>query len=149
MAATGAKLGTRTRFLREDPVGGGVFTATAEVKHIGGPKLSRDSIEATTTESPDDHAEFIPGLANGGEVALVLNFRPEHVSQGATAGLLKDFQDGTVRNWRIEWPQFPNTPTLTFPGFLTGWEPSSAAKELISVAVAIKVTGKTVATNFA
>ena len=149
MAATGAKLGTRTRFLREDPIGGGVFVAVAEVKSIGGPSLSRDAVEATHTESPDDHAEFIPGLANGGEVSLVLNFRPEHVSQGATAGLLKDFQDGVVRNWRIEWPQFPNTPTLTFPGFLTGWEPSSAAKELISVAAKLKVTGKTVATNFA
>ena len=71
MAATGAKLGTRTRFLREDPVGGGVYVAVAEVKSIGGPSLSRDAVEATHTESPDDHAEFIPGLANGGEVALV------------------------------------------------------------------------------
>src|SRR6185436_920891 len=94
MPATGAKLGTKTRFLREDPVGSGTFVAVAEVKSIGGPSLSRDAVEATHMESPDDHAEFIPGLANGGEVSLVLNFRPEHVSQGATAGLLKDFQDG-------------------------------------------------------
>ena len=62
MAATGAKLGTRTRFLREDPIGGGVYVAVAEVKSIGGPSLSRDAVEATHTESPDDHAEFIPGL---------------------------------------------------------------------------------------
>ena len=31
MAATGAKLGTRTRFLREDPVGGGVYVAVAGI----------------------------------------------------------------------------------------------------------------------
>ena len=149
MAATGAKLGTKTRFLREDPVGGGVYAPVAEVKSIGGPSLSRDAVEATHTESPDDHAEFVPGIANGGEISLVLNFRPEHTSQGATAGLLKDFQDGTVRSWRVEWPQFPLTPTLTFSGFLTGWEPTSAAKDLLTVACKLKITGKTTATNFA
>ena len=149
MAATGAKIGKKTTFEKEDPVGSGTYVPVAEVKSLGGPSMSRDAVDATNFDSPDDYEEPIPGLKKGGEVSLVLNFRPEHVSQGATAGLLKDFQDGIVRNWRIEWPQFPNTPTLTYPGFLTGWEPSSAAKKLISVAVSIKVTGKTVATNFA
>jgi hypothetical protein len=149
MPPTGAKLGTRTRFLREDPVGGNVFAAVAEVKHIGGPTMSRAVVEATTTESPDDFAEHIPGIKEGGEVSLVLNFRPDHVSQGATAGLVADFDAGTVRNWRIEWPQFANTPTLTFPGFLVGWEPTSAAKDLLTVAVKVKVTGKATPANFA
>jgi hypothetical protein len=149
MAATGAKIGTKTQFLREDAVGGGVYTSVAEVKSIGGPSLSRAAVEATHTESPDDHDEFIPGTANGGEISLVLNFRPEHMSQGAAAGLLKDFQDGTVRGWQVKWPQFPLTPTLTFSGFLTGWEPTSAAKDLLTVACKIKITGKTTATNFA
>ncbi len=149
MAATGAKLGTKTRFLKEDPVDGGTFVSVAEVKSIGGPSLSRDAVEATHTESPDDHAEFVPGIANGGEISLVLNFRPEHVSHGSNSGLLADFLAGTTRKWRVEWPQFPNTPTLTVPGFITGWEPSSAAKDLLTVAVKIKVTGKAVPTDFA
>lgn len=147
--ATGAKIGTKTRFLREDPVDSGTFVAVAEVKSVGGPSLSRDAVEATTLESPDDYAEFIAGVKNGGEVSLVLNFRPEHASQGSSAGLYKDFEDGTTRKWRLEWPQFSNTPSLTFPGFLTGWEPTSAAKDLLTVAAKVKVTGKPVPANFA
>lgn len=149
MAKTGAKIGMNTAFERESPVDSGTYAAVAEVKSIGGPSLSRDAVEATHTDSPDDYAEFVGGVANGGEVSLVLNFRPEHVSQGADSGLLKDFHDATVRNWRVRWPQFSNTPTLTFSGFLTGWEPSSAAKDLLTVAVKIKVTGKPTTTNFA
>ena len=52
--ATGAKIGTKTRFLREDPVDSGTFVTVAEVKSVGGPSLSRDAVEATTLESPDD-----------------------------------------------------------------------------------------------
>ena len=149
MAATGAKIGNKTEFRRETVVGGGTYAAVAEVKSIGGPSLSRDAVDATHCESPDDHAEYIPGLADGGEISLVLNFRPEHTSQGASAGLLKDFQDGTVRSWQVAWPQYANTPKLTFSGFLTGWEPTTAPKDIVSVAIKIKVTGKTTATDFA
>ncbi len=59
MPATGAKLVTNTRFLREDPVESGAFVALAEVKSIGGPSLSRDAVEATLMDTPDDPAEFI------------------------------------------------------------------------------------------
>lgn len=149
MPATGAKIGAKTEFRRETVVGGGVYAVVAEVKSIGGPSLSRDPVDATHLLSDDAHAEYIPGLADGGEISLVLNFRPEHASQGATAGLLKDFQDATVRGWQVAWPQYANEPTLTFSGFLTGWEPTSAPKDMVAVAVKIKISGKTTATNFA
>jgi predicted secreted protein len=147
--ATGAKIGKKTVFEREDPVDSGTFVAVAEVKSIGGPSLSRDSADATNMDSPDDYEETIPSLKKGGEVALVLNFRPDHASQGSTAGLLKDFEDGTVRKWRIRWPQFSTTPSLTFPGYITGWEPSAAVKDVMAVAVKVMVTGKPTPANFA
>ena len=147
--ASGAKIGKKTRFLSETVAGGGVYAAVAEVKSIGGPSFSRDSVEATNCDSADDHEEHIPGLAAGGEISLVLNFRPEHTSQGTSAGLKKDFDDAIVKGYRIEWPQFANTPTMTVQGFLTGYEVTSATKDLLTVAVKIKVTGKPVLANFA
>lgn len=149
MAATGAKIGKKTVFLRETAVGGAVYAGVAEVKSLGGPSMSRDAVDATNFDSPDDFAEHIPGVAEGGEASLVLNFRPDHVSQGAAAGMSKDFIDGTVRGWQIQFPQFTNTPTLTFQGFITGWEPTAAVRDILSFAVKIKVTGKPVLTNFA
>jgi len=151
MAATGAKIGKKTEFYREITVGGGTYAAVAEVKSIGGPSMSRDAVDATNIDSPDDHGEYVPGVADGGEISLVLNFRPEHASQGASAGLAKDFQDGTSRSWQIKWPQFStgSPPTITFSGFLTGWEPTSATRDLLTVAVKIKISGKPTLTNFA
>lgn len=149
--ATGAKIGKKTQFLREDTVGGGTYTQVAEVKSIGGPAKSRDAVEATSMDSADDHAEYIPGIAEGGDVSLVLNFRPEHATHGTTSGLAKDYDDGTTRSWQIKWPQFSegSPPTATFSGFLTGHEITSATRDLVTVAVKLKVTGKVTLTNFA
>lgn len=149
MARTGAKIGMRTLFKREHPVGSATYVAVAEVKTISGPSMSRDALDATHMSSDDDHAEFVAGVPDGGEVSLVLNFRPEHVSQGEASGLLNDLQAGTLRSWRVEWPQFTNTPTLTFSGIVTGYEPSAATRDLLTVAVKVKVSGKPVPTNFA
>lgn len=149
MARTGAKIGKKTQLLRETPVDGGVYVEVAEVKSIGGPSLSRDAVDATHLASDDDYGEYIAGLKESGELSLVLNFRPDHVSQGSTAGLLKDFEDGTVRLWRVAWPQFTNTPTMTAAGFITGWEPQAGARDLLTVAVKIKLTGKPTLANFA
>jgi predicted secreted protein len=147
--ATGAKIGKRTQFLRENTIGGGVYSVCAEVKSIGGPTLNRDAVEATNMDSPDDHAEYIGGVADGGEISLVLNFRPDHASQGSSAGLAKDYFDGEKRGYQVQWPQFSNVPTMTVQGILTGYEVTSATKDLLTVAVKIKVTGKPVVTNFA
>lgn len=149
MAASGAKKGLTTQLKRDTPKGSGTYTTQAEVKSIGGPSMSRDALEATHMDSPDDHAEYISGIADGGEVTLVLNFRPEHATHGTTSGMLKSFQDGTVENWKIEWPQFTSTPTLAFSGLITGWEPSTAVRDVITVAVKIKISGKVTASNFA
>ena len=143
------RIGSRARFLREDPVGSGTYVQVSEVRSIGGPSFSREAVDFTHLDSPDDYEEFKAGLKNGGEISLVLTFRPDHVTQGGVSGLQKDFEDGTERNWRIEWPQFANTPSLTVPGFLTGWELTTSAKDAITAAVKIKVTGKSTLANFA
>ncbi len=39
MPPTGAKIGSKTRFLKENPADSGTFVGVAEVKSIGGPSL--------------------------------------------------------------------------------------------------------------
>lgn len=148
--ATGAKIGKKTQFLREDVVGGGTYTQLAEVKSIGGPSLSRDSVEATNMDSADEFAEFLGGIADGGEIALTLNSRPDHATHGGTSGLMADMLSGTTRSWQVKWPQFSSgsPPTMTFSGFLTAHEIQSATRELVTTSIRIKVTGKPTLTNF-
>lgn len=151
MAVSGAKKGLTTQLKRDTPKGSGTYTTQAEVKSIGGPSMNRDALDATHMDSVDDHTEVIAGIADGGEISLVLNFRPEHATQGTTSGMVKSFHDGTLENWKIEWPQFSasSPPTLAFSGLITGWEPTSATRDVLTVAVKIKVSGKVTATNFA
>lgn len=150
MAATGAKIGNKTRFYQETPAGSGLYVLVAEVKQISGPTRSRGVADATHLETPDDYEEQIASVKNGGEVSLTLNFRPDDPTHGAVSGLEAAFEDGVTRKWRIEWPQFAGSPSLTFPGFLTGApEPTISVKDVIAVTVKVKVTGKPVPANFA
>ena len=147
--ASGAKIGNKTLFQREIPAGSGTYVTVAEVKELRGPSFSRDKLDATNFDSTDDYGEKLPGLKDGGEISATLNFRPEHTSQGMNTGLLKAFEDGTVENWRVQYPQFTNSPQLIVRGFLTGWEVSATTKELMTVQIKLEVTGKPTPSNFA
>jgi len=148
--ATGGKIGNKTQFHMESPAGSGNFVQIAEVKQLSGPTKSRGVADATHLETPDDYEEQVASIKNGGEVSLSLNFRPDDISQGALSGLDAAFEDGVTRKWKIAYPQFPNAPYITFPGFLTaGPEPTVAVKDVIGTTVKIKVTGKPIPTNFA
>lgn len=148
--STAAKIGKKTQFLREDSTPGtGTYTQVAEVKSIGGPSLSRDSVDATNMDSADEFGEFIGGIGDGGEISLVLNSVPTNATHGGTSGLVADMLSGTTRSWQIKWPQFSSgsPPTMTFSGFLTSHEIQSATRELVTTSVRIKVTGKPTLTN--
>ena len=69
MATGGAKLGTRTRFLREDPVGSGTYVAVAEVKSIGGSSISRGAVEVSHIAPPGHVAIAQWPLGRGGALA--------------------------------------------------------------------------------
>ena len=148
MAETGAKIGKRTTFKRETPLDSGNFVAVCEVKSINGPGLNREEADATNFDSPDDLEEMIASIKKAPEVSLGLNFRPDHGTQGNTTGLFKLYDDGTTERWRIEFPQFPGSPTITFKGYLTSLEPVSTTKEIVSLAAKIRVTSKPVLVNF-
>jgi hypothetical protein len=145
----GGKIGSRTRFLRDIPALSGNYVQVGKVRSIGGPSRTRDAVEDTDMSTPDDYEHFIAGLKNGGEISLVVTFRPDDASLGPNGGLEQDFEDGTERNWRCEWPQFAGTPQLTVLGFLTGYEVTTATKDLITAAIKIKVNGKPTTANFA
>ena len=73
-----------------------VFTAIAEVKDINGPVLSREFAEFTHQQSASGYREYKPTFKNSGDVTFKCNFLPDDETQGfQTAGLLKDYEDGT------------------------------------------------------
>ena len=60
--------------LADPPAADTADTKVAEVKGITGPGITGDDIDVTHTDSSDGYREFIPGLADSGEVSLDVNF---------------------------------------------------------------------------
>jgi len=117
-------------------------TEIAEVTNVGGPKLARDTIEATHHKSEDMWREFIKGLKDGGEVSLDLNFMPFNSTHNASTGILSDFADDTtIPTWTLVFPDSAQT-TWTFDAIVTGFEPSEPFDDKLTASVTLKVTGK-------
>lgn len=136
-----ATIGFGTLFKRGDGGGPEAFTTLAEVVSISGPSLSMDTVDVTHMESTGTYREFIPGLKDGGEVSVTLNFLPADATQNATAGILKDYNDRVLRNFQIVFPDSGNT-TWTIAGYVTAFEQETPLEDKMTAEVTIKVSGE-------
>lgn len=85
-----------TQFKR-DATGAGSFVTIANVPDISGPSRSREAIEVTAHDSPDQYREFVKGLKDGGEVELTINYDPGAATHQA---LDDDFEEKTCATTR-------------------------------------------------
>jgi len=117
------------------------FTTIAEVTDISGPSLSADTIDVTSHDSPGGYREFIQGLKDAGEVTFTINFIPTEATHDASTGLLKDYNDGTLRNFQLVFPD-PGNTTWSFAAVVTGFEPSEPTDDKLSADVTLKISGQ-------
>lgn len=116
------------------------FTTVAEVTNISGPGLSRDAVDVTSHDSPNKYREFIAGLKDAGEITFDINFIPTNATHSVASGVLKDFQDGTRRNYKLVFPDAGNTEWIC-PCIVTGFEPSEPIDDRLTASVTLKVAG--------
>ncbi|MEM7416787.1 MAG: phage tail tube protein [Gemmatimonadota bacterium] len=124
--------------------GGGteVFTAIAQVRDVGGPGLSMDTIDVTHHGSADHWREFVAGLKDAGEVSLELLFDPtETTHRDASGGLLDDMDNRVLRNFQLQFPDTAQT-TWSFAAFVTGFNPSAPHDGALTAAVTLKISGE-------
>lgn len=120
--------------------GGGteVFATIAKIKDISGPGFSRGTHDASTQTA--DWGEIVPGLKIPGDVTLDINWVPTESTHDSLTGVLKDFVDGTLRNFRILWPDTANT-IWQLACYVTGFEPSAPVDGLLTASLTISITG--------
>jgi len=116
-------------------------TAVAEVTSISAPSISRDTIETTHHGSVDGHREFLPGLSDGGEVSLDINWNPADASHAA---IYATFTSSANQAYSV---MFPNLWELTFNGMVTGFDATAPIDDRLTASVTIKVTGKVTLTD--
>ncbi|WTW96606.1 phage tail tube protein [Streptomycetaceae bacterium NBC_01309] len=127
--------GFGTQFARGDGAGPEVFTALANVTNISGPGLSRETIDVTAHDSPNQWMQFLGGLKDAGEVSVDVNYDPaEHDT------LIADFDDEEPRNYRVVFPD-TGTTTWEFAGIMTGFEPDAPYDDKLTASLTFKVTG--------
>ncbi len=133
MAATTAKIGFGVLFKRSS-------TTIAEVTDVVGPGYTRDTVEATHTESPNNFKEYLSGLMDAGEVTLELNF----LSDATQEQLLTDLTTTTAVSYNIVFPTPTASKTCTFNAFITQWQPSAPIQDVMKLNATFKITGKPV-----
>lgn len=124
--------------------GGEVWTTIAEVKNLGGPALSLDTIDATNHGSTEYWKEFIPGALDAGEVTFDLSFIPTNATQSFIAGLILDMKNRTLRNFKLV---FSDEPGLTgtvwaFPAYVTKFPPAAAVADSLNASCSLRISGK-------
>lgn len=145
--ATEARIGHGTLFAIFDVgISPPDWVTVAEVVSVTPPSLSRDAVDATHTESPEKWREFIPGLRDGGEVTLEMNFIPKGAG---ISTILGSFNRDEVVNSRITFPDetvpgaSPSDATVwTFLAFITGFEPEAPVDDKMVASVTFKLSGK-------
>jgi hypothetical protein len=129
-------------------IGGGEspeqFTDIAEVKDIDGPALSREFAEFTHQKSTSGYREYKPTFKDSGNVTFKCNFLPDDSTQGfATTGLMKDYEDGTLRHFKITFPDDGAT-VAAFSAYVASLKPTAPLANALEIDVTLRVTGPVV-----
>lgn len=128
-----------TQFKR-DSTGAGVFVTIANVSDLSGPSLTREAIDVTAHDSPNQYREFVKGLKDGGEVTLTLNYDPGAATH---ADLLSDFEEDTLRDYQIvALPGESDEATWEFSALITALGDAYPIDDRMEREVTVKISGK-------
>lgn len=137
MPASSASAGYGARFFIREGV---TYVPVAEVASITPPGWTRETIDVTNLESPDETREYIASLADAGEATITVNFLPSLTDKLLTAFTAKSGE------FRVLLPG--GTIGLDFDGIVTGYEIGDlVADDKMSATFTVKPTGKPVFTS--
>ena len=120
------------------------YTKVAEIIDIGGPKMSRDTIEVTSQDSADGYREFISGLKDAGEVNVSANWLPAAETHDGSTGVLSKFDGDAVTKWQIITASDGSGGRLTiaFSAIVTNFNVDLPLEEQAKMDFTLKITGK-------
>jgi hypothetical protein len=111
------------------------------VKDITGPGLTCEFAEFTHQQSSGGYREYKPTFKNSGDVTFKCNFLPDDETQGfSTTGLLKDYEDGTLRNLELLFPDSGATKAA-FAAYVANIQPTAPVGSALELNVTLRITG--------
>jgi predicted secreted protein len=131
-----AVLGYGTLFQTSDGNSPAVWSTVAEVTMITPPGMSRDNIDLSHENGPNEWRENMPGLKTPGEVKLEFNFIPDG---GSFSDLMAELDDQLIRVRRIV---FPDGSIMGFSAFLTGLESEAPVDAQMKATATFQLSGQ-------
>lgn len=117
------------------------FVDVAELMDIDGPGFGAETEDVTTHDSPNRWIEKIQTVKDGGQIAFDLLFLPGDSTHDHSTGLLKDFIDGTLRNFKVIFPVTSNN-TWDVSAIVVGFSPTAPVKGALTASVTLEVSGE-------
>lgn len=114
------------------------FTTIAQIFSLSGPSIAQEELDVTDHSSTGGWKEFIAGLKDLGEVSGELHFDGAQTTQDETTGLVARVSDGTVKNYRIT---FPDGTNVTFAALVKSFEFAANVGDKLTAAFTLKATG--------
>ena len=107
---------------------------TASVRSIGGPSMTRDAIDVSAFDSPDDIKQFIPGMVDMGEVTFDVIFDPDDLSGTKLPALMLPAAKltitwGDATKWEFE------------DAFCTAFSPNAPLGDVATASATFKISG--------
>jgi predicted secreted protein len=128
-----------TQFKR-DSDGAGTYVTIANVSDLSGPSRTRDAIEVTAHDSPNQYREFVKGLKDGGEVTLTVNYDPSNNTHSA---LDSDFEEDALRAYQVVvLPGESDEHTWSINGLITNLSDAFPIDDRMEREVTLKISGK-------
>lgn len=112
------------------------FTAIANLTTVEDGGRTRNTIDVTAHDSPNQYMEFVGGLIDPGEVTVDINYDP-----AVHDTLEADLEDTDPRNYQIVFPD-PAETTFSFAAVMTGFSKSAPYDDKLSGSLTFKVSGK-------
>jgi hypothetical protein len=134
---TGALAGYLTQLKRGDAATPENFTLIAEAGDIAGPEL-KTTMSDVTSHSSAGFLEQIPTIKQVGQIKFPVNFVPTNSTHSYAAGLVKDWNNETRRNFQMVWP---DGTIWSFAAFVSGVAFKAPVKGPFTADVTVDVTG--------
>ena len=131
-----ALLGYGTLFQTSDGGSPPIWSSVAEVTDITPPNPSRDMIDLSHENGPDEWKESMPGLKSPGEMTIEFNFVP---GGDVYDDLMLELDDRTIRQRRLV---FPNGAILGFSAFLASLESTAPLDEQMKAVAKFQLSGE-------
>jgi hypothetical protein len=117
-----------------------VFTSIAEVLDIGGISLENMMADVTSQLAPGGYEESVPTTKKAGPIAFKLNFVPTNTTQSYATGLIKDYDDQTLRHFQVVFPDTGST-TWAFSAYVSKVDIAAPVKGILSGDVILTISG--------